>query len=36
MLKLTTVAVVALFSLSPPPQSPGDEIAALRKEIRAL
>ena len=37
MTKLLTVALVALFSLSPPlEQNPADEIAALRKEIQAL
>jgi protein-disulfide isomerase len=35
MLKLTTVALVALFSLSGP-QSPSDEIAALKREVEAL
>jgi protein-disulfide isomerase len=35
VLRLTTVAIVALFSLSPQ-QSPADEIAALRKEIAQL
>ena len=35
MLKLTTVALVALMSLSPP-QTQADEIAALKKEIEAL
>jgi protein-disulfide isomerase len=35
MLKLTTVAVVALLSLSPP-QSQSDEIAALKREVQAL
>ena len=37
MTKLATVAFVALLSLSPPlEQNPGDEMAALRKEIQAL
>src|SRR5262245_8681626 len=35
MLKLTTVTLVALLSLSPP-QTQADEIAALRKEVEAL
>jgi len=35
MLRLTTVALVAVFSLSPA-QSPSDEIAALKKEIAQL
>jgi protein-disulfide isomerase len=35
MLKLTTVALVALFSLSGP-QSQNDEIAALRRDVEAL
>lgn len=35
MLKLTSVALVALLSLSGP-QSPSDEIAALKREVEAL
>jgi protein-disulfide isomerase len=35
MLKLTTVALVALLSLSPP-QSQSDEIAALKRDVQAL
>jgi protein-disulfide isomerase len=34
--RLTTVAFVALISLSPPPQSPADEIAALKREVQEL
>lgn len=33
--KLATVSLIALFSLSPP-QSPQDEVAALRREVQAL
>jgi protein-disulfide isomerase len=36
MLKFTTVALVALLSLSGPAQNPSDEIAALKKEVEAL
>jgi protein-disulfide isomerase len=35
MLKVSSVALLALLSLSPP-QSPADEIAALKKEVQAL
>jgi protein-disulfide isomerase len=35
MLKLTTVTLIALLSMSPP-QNQADEIAALRKEVEAL
>ena len=35
MLRLTTVAVVAFLSLSPP-QTPSDDVAALKREIQAL
>jgi protein-disulfide isomerase len=35
MLKLTTVSLIALLSMSPP-QTQADDIAALRKEIEAL
>jgi protein-disulfide isomerase len=33
--KLATISLVALFSLSPP-QSPQDDVAALRREVQAL
>ena len=35
LLRLTSVTVLAVLSLSPPP-SQGDEIAALRRDVQAL
>ena len=35
LLKLTSVTVLALLSLSPP-QSQSDEVAALKREVQAL
>lgn len=34
--KLTVVALVAVFSLSPPPQAPAEELAAIKKELAEL
>ena len=34
--RLATVALVALISLSPPPQSQADEIAALKRQVQEL